>query len=93
LTDGHFRPRRYDPNGEGRNLDEIELAGPGPDDPDYRGCHQYTLTFDPRGMPTVLVYAGLWGKERDAWMQMDDFLRAAGAYLTPGGRRGGTSAM
>jgi len=73
LTDGYFSVRgAAQLNGNGRILKEIKLVGPGPVNPDHRGYNLYRLDFNSQEFSRVLVYVGLWGVGRDAWVQVDD---------------------
>jgi hypothetical protein len=73
LTDGYFSVRgAAELNGNGPILKERKLVGPGPANPNHRGYNPYRLDFDSRDFSRVLVYVGLWGVGRDAWVQVDD---------------------
>jgi hypothetical protein len=68
LTDGYFSVREArELNGNGRILTEQKLGGP---------CDYFpkSLNFTTGDSDRILLYIGLWGNGKDAWIQIDDFV-------------------
>lgn len=74
LTDGYMTIRDADKSdGSGRIIKEIKLAGArSPGDGNIKGYRLETFDFKMGGFGKVLFYVGLWGKGKDAWIQIDD---------------------
>jgi hypothetical protein len=73
LTDGYFSVRAApELNGEGQIITERKLAGPNPSNPSQDNYNRYVLRFNSNGWRRILVYIGLWGVGKDAWIQIDD---------------------
>jgi hypothetical protein len=75
LTDGYMSVRDrslYSDGRPGRILNEIKLVGAGTPNPEHKNYNLYTFHFNSGGGGKLLFYVGLWGKGKDAWIQVDD---------------------
>lgn len=74
LTDGYMTVREGNvANGTGRILREIKLVGArSPGDGNINGYRLENFDFKMGQSGKVLFYVGLWGKGKDAWIQIDD---------------------
>jgi hypothetical protein len=75
LTDGYMSVRKGDKSdGSGAVIKEIKLVGARPPggDPADKGYHLEGFSFDTGDQARVLLYVGLWGVGKDAWIQIDD---------------------
>jgi len=60
-------------NGSGRILNEMKLVGArSPGDGNINGYRLENFDFKMGQSGKVLFYVGLWGKGKDAWIQIDD---------------------
>lgn len=72
LTDGYFSVRGAPQlNGDGPIITEQKLVGPGRANPANGNYNKYLLRFNSAGYSRILIYVGLWGVGRDAWIQID----------------------
>lgn len=72
LTDGYLSVRAAPQrNGDGPIIMERKLVGPNRPNPSHGNYNKVTLDFDSGRFTQILVYVGLWGMGRDAWIQID----------------------
>ena len=80
LTDGYMSVRDGSKSdGTGKILNEIKLVGPRTGGRgNISGYRQETFNFKMGSSNRLLFYVGLWGKGKDAWIQIDDVTVACG---------------
>lgn len=76
LTDGYFAVREArDLNGNGTIIKELKLVGSPPRAGlESNGYGFEYFDFFTGSNESILIYIGLWGIGRDAWIQIDDFV-------------------
>ncbi len=73
LTAGYMSVRSWNNDGSpGPILNEIKLVGPNRQNPSHRNYNYYEFNFNSGSNREILLYIGLHGNGKDAWIQADD---------------------